>query len=158
VYSPVPATVLKCAVDPMRSSSSLPNRPCLVYKRSIYCMHHVLRRPFDHIYRPSQVRSGGYRPAGRPDKWHGAGYNSSLSFTFLDMSLSIDSRLALRSEASIPQFGFGSTPETYASVTRALELGIRHCQCPRNSSFASLMISRHSSDVYKRRRSRTCNQ
>jgi hypothetical protein len=43
------------------------------------------------------------------------------------MSLSIDSRLRLGSGATIPQYGFGSTPETYESVTAALEFGIRHC-------------------------------
>jgi len=52
---------------------------------------------------------------------------TTLSFSTLDMSLAVDIRLTLSSGASILQFGFGSTPETYASVTKALELGIRHC-------------------------------
>jgi hypothetical protein len=47
------------------------------------------------------------------------------------MSLAVHSRLSLSSGATIPQFGFGSTPETYASVTRALDLGVRHCELHR---------------------------
>jgi len=49
------------------------------------------------------------------------------SVHFSTMPLAIDSCLTMSSGAKIPQLGFGSSPETYASVTKALELGIRHC-------------------------------
>jgi len=86
----------------------------------------------------SAVRSGGSGPAMsvRRSTKSFRQFLITLPFTTLIMSLAVDSGLTLSSGASIPQFGFGSTPETYASVTKALELGIRHCRYSCTSSRA----------------------